>query len=44
LTGRGPRGRKLAPGRYVLRLTARPVAGDVGAAATSVDVRFTISR
>jgi minor extracellular serine protease Vpr len=44
LTGRGPRGGKLAPGRYVLRLTARPVAGDVGAAATSVDVRFTISR
>jgi hypothetical protein len=44
LTGRGPRGGKLAPGRYVLRLVAKPVAGDVAAASTRVDVPFTISR
>jgi hypothetical protein len=43
LTGRGPRGGKLPPGRYVLRLIAKPVAGDVDAAATRVDVPFTIS-
>jgi hypothetical protein len=44
LTGRGPLGKELPPGRYSLRLRARPVAGDVGASATSVDVPFTITR
>ena len=44
VTGRGPDGRKLPPGRYAIRLRARPVAGDTGAAATTVDVRFTIVR
>ena len=31
LTGRGPAGRPLAPGRYDVRLRAYPPAGDVGA-------------
>jgi hypothetical protein len=43
VTGRGPQGRKLGKGDYVLRLTAFPVAGDAGARATSVDVPFTIT-
>ncbi|MDQ4019678.1 MAG: S8 family serine peptidase, partial [Actinomycetota bacterium] len=42
LTGRGPRGKKLPAGEYVLRLRAHPVAGDAGAAETSVDMAFTI--
>lgn len=42
LTGRGPRGNELAPGRYVLTLRAHPVAGDGAAEATRVDVPFTI--
>jgi minor extracellular serine protease Vpr len=42
ITGRGPRGRTLAPGRYELRLRAHPVAGDMGAAPTTVAVPFTI--
>ena len=40
VTGRGPRGRVLRPGAYTLRLVAYPPSGDVGASATSVDVRF----
>ena len=44
VTGRGPGGKQLRPGRYVLRVRAEPVAGDAGAAATRVDVPFTISR
>lgn len=44
VTGRGPRGHELRPGRYILRLLARPVAGDYGAPASSVDVPFTIIR
>ena len=44
LTGRGPQGKKLEPGEYVLRLRARPVAGDHDARATTVDVPFTITR
>ena len=40
VTGRGPMGRQLRPGRYVIRLVAYPPAGDAGAKATSVDVRF----
>jgi hypothetical protein len=43
VTGRGPRGRVLRPGAYTLRLVAYPPSGDVGASATSVDVRFTLS-
>ena len=43
LTGRDARGNELRPGRYVLRLRAQPVAGDFDAAATSVDVPFTIT-
>ena len=42
VTGRGPRGNELAPGRYVLTLRAHPVVGDAGADATNVAVRFTI--
>jgi hypothetical protein len=44
LTGRGPAGRKLASGRYVLRLRAHPPAGDVGAVATVIDVPFRLTR
>ncbi len=43
VTGRGPQGRTLRPGRYVFHLTAFPVAGDAGARATSVRVPFTIT-
>jgi hypothetical protein len=43
LTGRGPSGKTLAPGDYVVRLRAHPVAGDIGARATTVDVPFTIT-
>ena len=43
LTGRGPRGKTLRPGDYVLRLRAHPVAGDAGVGATSVELAFTIS-
>ncbi len=42
ITGRGPRGRVLRPGVYTLRLVAYPPSGDVGASATSADVRFTL--
>ena len=42
LTGRGPSGKKLAPGSYVVRVRADPVPGDFGAGATAVDVPFTI--
>ena len=42
LTGRSPDGRKLEPGEYVVRLRARPVPGDYGARASTVDVPFTI--
>lgn len=43
VTGRGPSGRELRPGRYAVRLRARPVAGDYGARVTRVDVPFTIT-
>jgi hypothetical protein len=43
LTGRSAAGRSLAPGAYVLRLRAKPVAGDMGAADSVVDVRFRIT-
>lgn len=42
LTGRGPNGKRLAPGSYVVRVRADPVPGDFGAGATAVDVPFTI--
>ncbi|MDQ3857471.1 MAG: S8 family serine peptidase [Actinomycetota bacterium] len=44
VTGRGPRGKALPAGAYVLRLRAQPVDGDSGARATTVDVPFTIAR
>jgi subtilisin family serine protease len=40
ITGRGPAGRLLRSGAYTLRLVAYPPSGDVGASATTVDVRF----
>ena len=43
LTGRGPAGKKLTPGEYVLRLRAHPVAGDADARPTTVDVPFRIT-
>jgi hypothetical protein len=43
LTGRSAAGRRLVPGAYVLRLRAKPVAGDIGAADSVVDVRFRIT-
>ena len=43
VTGRGPYGKTLAPGDYVVRLRAHPVAGDAGARATKVEVPFTIT-
>jgi subtilisin family serine protease len=44
VTGRGPQGRRLPAGEYVLRLVAYPPAGDVGASATNVDVPFRLRR
>ena len=44
LTGRAANGKRLAPGDYVLRLRAKPVAGDLGAPDTVVDVPFRITR
>jgi hypothetical protein len=42
ITGRGPAGKRLPPGGYVIRLRARPPTGDAGARGTTVDVPFTI--
>jgi hypothetical protein len=42
VTGRGPRGNRLRPGAYVVRLRAQPVAGDAGAEPTTVQIPFTI--
>ena len=42
LTGRGPNGKTLAPGRYVLRLRARPVDARDGAAASTAQTAFRI--
>jgi minor extracellular serine protease Vpr len=44
LTGRGPSGKVLAAGRYVLRLRAHPVDGDDGTAPSTVEAVFTITR
>jgi hypothetical protein len=43
LTGRGPDGKRLKPGRYILRLRAEPVEGDAGARPSVVELRFTIT-
>ncbi len=43
LTGRAENGKRLTPGSYVLRLRAKPVAGDVEAPDTVVDVPFRIT-
>jgi subtilisin family serine protease len=42
LTGRGPNGKALRPGRYVLRLHASPVDAGDGARATSARAVFTV--
>ena len=44
LTGRGPSGKVLAAGRYVLRLRAHPVDGDDGTAPSTAEAAFTITR
>jgi hypothetical protein len=43
LTGRGPQGRVLPEGSYVLRLRAHPVDGDDGAQPSTAQAVFTIS-
>ena len=43
LTGRSPSGKELRPGDYVIQLRALPVAGEQGADASIVRIRFTIS-
>ncbi len=44
LTGRGPSGKVLAEGSYVLRLRAYPVDGDDGAQPSTAEAVFTITR
>jgi hypothetical protein len=44
LTGRGPNGAELAPGRYEIRLRARPSDDEDGAAASVAKATFTIVR
>ncbi|MGH3029759.1 MAG: hypothetical protein ACRDNE_03150, partial [Gaiellaceae bacterium] len=44
LTGRGPGGKVLAEGRYVLRLRAHPVDGEDGTAPSTAEAVFTITR
>ena len=44
LTGRGPSGRLLPAGSYVLRLRAHPVDGDDGAQPSTAEAVFTITR
>ena len=44
LTGRGPSGKVLAAGQYVLRLRAHPVDGDDGTAPSTAEAAFTITR
>jgi minor extracellular serine protease Vpr len=44
LTGRGPSGKVLAAGGYVLRLRAHPVDGDDGTAPSTAEAAFTITR
>jgi hypothetical protein len=44
LTGRGPGGETLDPGRYVIRLRARPADGEDGAASSVAKAAFAILR
>ena len=44
LTGRGPNGKILAEGAYVLRLRAHPVDGDDGTQPSTAEAVFTIER
>jgi subtilisin family serine protease len=44
LTGRGPHGKVLSEGSYVLRLRAYPVDGDDGAQPSTAEAVFTITR
>ncbi|MGH3024467.1 MAG: S8 family serine peptidase [Gaiellaceae bacterium] len=44
LTGRGPEGKVLVEGSYVLRLRAYPVDGDDGAKPSTAEAVFTITR
>lgn len=44
LTGRGPHGKALPDGAYVLRLRAHPVDGDDGTAPSTAEAVFTIER
>jgi subtilisin family serine protease len=44
LTGRGPNGKLLADGTYVLRLRAHPVDGDDGTPPSTAEAVFTIHR
>jgi hypothetical protein len=44
LTGRGPHGKALADGTYVLRLRAHPVDGDDGTPPSTAEAVFTITR
>ncbi|HYY76278.1 MAG TPA: S8 family serine peptidase [Gaiellaceae bacterium] len=44
LTGRGPSGKVLAEGRYVLRLRAYPVDGEDGTEPSTAEAVFTITR
>ncbi len=44
LTGRGPRGERLPPGRYALRLRANPVDAAEGAKPTVASAAFVIER
>jgi hypothetical protein len=44
LTGRGPHGKALADGAYVLRLLAHPVDGDDGTPPSTAEAVFTIKR
>ena len=44
LTGRGPSGKVVAAGQYVLRLRAHPVDGDDGTAPSTAEAAFTITR
>jgi hypothetical protein len=44
LTGRGPAGKRLRPGRYELRLTAHAVDAGDGASAYSEKIAFAVTR
>ena len=44
LTGRGPSGKVLSEGAYVIRLRAHPVDGDDGTQPSTAEAVFTIQR